>query len=95
MEPELLEFIKSLQDKLDKSHDELTEIKIILGRQEESLRLHVYRTDLAEQNIEMLRQEFQPIRTHVNYVQGGLKLIGLLGTIGGIILSILKITKVF
>lgn len=53
---------------LEQIRDELSEIKQILARQEESLKLHIYRTELAEENIGMLRDEIRPIKRHVDVV---------------------------
>lgn len=87
------EFIKRMLDKQDKITDDMGDIKITLSKQEENLRLHVYRTDLAEQNIELLRKQIIPIETHVHYIQGITKLVGGLAILAGLIVSLFKILQ--
>lgn len=71
----------------------MTDIKVILAKQEESLRLHIYRTDLAEKNIELLRNQVKPIEDHVKYINGGLKLIGVISLVAGALISVLELFK--
>lgn len=70
-------------EKLDKIVEDVNEIKVILARNTSSLELHIKRTDLAEQNLEQLRQEvsddLKPIKEHINMVKGAMWLLGVLG----------------
>lgn len=67
-----------VEKKLDKIAEDITEIKVTLAGQHVSLVEHVRRTNLLEKKIE-------PIQKHVDYIQGGIKLILLLGGVAAII----------
>lgn len=49
--------LEKLQENQEKIVTAIQEINLTLARQEESLRLHIYRTGLAEESIKMLRTE--------------------------------------
>lgn len=70
-------------EKLDKIVEDVNEIKVILARNTSSLELHMKRTDLAEQNLEQLRQEvsedLKPIKEHISMIKGAMWLLGMLG----------------
>lgn len=75
------EFLNRVYDKIESVAKDQSDIKITLAKQEEQLRLHVYRTDLAEQNIEKLRAEIKPAMVRITYVEGFLKVIGALAIV--------------
>lgn len=95
---ELLEAIKDSQKEIKEAQKEIqTDINLI----KEDLRVHIYRTNLLEEdlksqkqensdNFKKIEEEFKPIYQHINMVKGGAALIGLLLTIFTI-LSLLKI----
>ena len=77
--------------KLDKIDEKLGSIDRTLIKQEENLKLHMYRTDLAEANLKVLKQHIdnetkkiteriEPIQVHVVQVQGIAKLLSILAT---------------
>lgn len=81
---------------------DIGEIKVILARQEESLRHHIRRTELAEENIELLRaqvanavekleKDFEPVKKHVYIMDAGAKLIGGLSVGITVVVGLLKI----
>lgn len=72
---------------------DITDIKIIQGRQEEILKNHIYRTELAESNIELLRDQVKPLETKMNFIQGALKLIGIISLMSTIALAVLNFLK--
>jgi len=85
-------------DKLDQS---ITEIKITLARNTVALEDHIRRTELAEQNIDLIRKEreeesaalraeLEPIKDHVKGVNLILKLIGTVGASIGATLLFIK-----
>ncbi len=78
------EFIKRIAEKQEQIAADIGEIK-------EDLKLHIYRTNLAEENIELLRTTIKPIEAHVQKVEGGFKLLGILSLITSIIAGIVKI----
>lgn len=53
---------------LGKIQEDISEIRQILARQEESLKLHIYRTELAEENINLLRKQVEPVKKHVDFI---------------------------
>lgn len=55
--------------KIDDVHENITQIKVTLAAQHESLKTHIRRTDLLEKKLE-------PLEKHVTMVQGSIKLIG-------------------
>lgn len=54
----------------------------------EQLREHMRRTSAAEANLDLLRSELAPIKVHVARVDGALKLLGALATLGGVLAGI-------
>jgi len=58
----------------------LNKIGQCLIRQEESLKYHIKRTDLLEENTKILRAEFKPVEVQVNLISKVSKImIGILG----------------
>lgn len=92
MEEDFLKLMLSEQKTMTR---DISDIKVLVGKQEENLRLHVYRTDLAEQNIESLRREIIPLKTNYNYIHGGLKFLGLAAAVVTLISSVIVIIKNF
>lgn len=56
--------------KLEKIEEKIQEINITLVRNTDSLEYHIMRTDLIESDL-------KPIKNHVNLVNAGLKIVGL------------------
>lgn len=71
--------------KLDKLDDRLDSVDKTLVKQEANLGEHMRRTALLEEDL-------KPIKKHVGHVEGGLKLLGILSLILGILFSIGKLT---
>lgn len=67
--------LERIEGKLDKVVDHIGSIDVTLAAQHVSLKEHIRRTEILE-------QELAPIKTHVNMISGALKLIGLLAAIG-------------
>jgi hypothetical protein len=106
--------MKFILEKMQETQHEIVkavqEINLTLARQEESLRLHVYRTGLAEENIKMLRAEMaskdeslqkqiEPIQNHIIMVQGSFKtfkiIASVVGFIGASVASVVGILRLF
>lgn len=68
----------------------LSEIGKCLVRQEESLKYHIKRTDLLEENVAMFREDFLPVKKHVDLINAGTKLLVVIVTLGAGIAGILK-----
>jgi hypothetical protein len=68
---------------LDKMSEDISQLKIVSAKQEENLKEHIRRTELAEENLAMLRSEMQPLKEHVIAINGVLRIIGVLSIIIG------------
>lgn len=76
---------------LTKIKDDIAEIKTSQKVMEKDIAHHIYRTDLAEQSISLLRDDMKPIKKHVAMLEGGLKLLGIVSLLAAITVSMLKI----
>ena len=68
---------------LDKISDDVSELKVTSAKQEENLKEHIRRTEIAEENIGLIRKEIQPLKDHVIVINGILKIIGAISVIAG------------
>jgi hypothetical protein len=84
------EQLTKIEEKLDKVDEKLSSIDVTLAKQAKDLEHHIFRTDLAEQNLELLRAEMQPIKKHVALMDAGLKIIGALSSAAMFILGVAK-----
>ena len=76
--------ITSLSQKLDR-HTE------ILGEIRSDLNYHIRRTDLLETTVKEQREEFKPVRRHVELVNSLAKVFMALVTISGVVAGILRL----
>jgi len=83
--------MKEVKDQLKEIQKDLGDIGKTLIRQEENIKHHIYRTDLAEKAIEMLQKDVAPIKKHVTMVEGVLKFFGVVALFVGIAAGIVKI----
>jgi hypothetical protein len=67
-----------LLDKLEKIEARLNAIDVTLVKQHASLEEHIRRTNLLEAKMEH-------VDSHVKYMEGGLKLLGILALIAGLV----------
>lgn len=72
----------------------LAAIQIDIAEIRKDLELHIYRTELAEENIELLRKELSPVKEHVTRIDGVLRFLGALSLILGIATAIAGIYNV-
>lgn len=79
---------QSIDLKLDKLVISMHSIDKTVAKQEVNLSEHMRRTELAEAQIEMIRSDMKPIKTHVNRLEGGLKLLGIISIILTIVAGI-------
>ena len=85
------DFLEKFYQKIEHIEKEMTDIKITIAKQEQNLAHHIYRTELAENNLDLLRSQIKPIENHVKYVEGILKFIGLITAVGGAVAAIISI----
>lgn len=83
------------EEKLDKIAEDIVEIKVTLAEQAQQLKHHIYRSDLNEENIELLRTEVKPLGKHVATVNGVLKGIGGLAVLATIVKGVIEVVKFF
>lgn len=91
IEEKIDSFEKKFDEKFGKIDQRLDDIDKTLIKQEENLKLHMYRTDLAEKNLEVLSNRIAPVEKHIMYVNGAFKLIVGLGIISGLVLTLIQI----
>jgi len=77
---------------LDKISEDISELKVTSAKQEENIKEHIRRTELAEENLNMLRQEIEPLKQHVVAINGVLKVIGIISVIVGSAAGFFQIT---
>jgi len=70
-----------ISQSLDRIESDVTELKIISAKQEENLKEHIRRTEIAEENISLIREEVRPLKEHVIVVNGVLKVLGVISVI--------------
>ena len=75
------EILMKLLEGQNTTNSELTRLSEVTLKQEENLKEHMRRTDLLEKKLE-------PVERHVYMVNGGVKLIALLGAIVGLLAGI-------
>lgn len=87
----LKELIESLSSKVDKLDEKLDTQNSILHEQHIQIKEHIRRTEIAEANIDLLRNDLQPLQKHVTQVNFVFKVIGFLSTVIGTIYGIVSI----
>lgn len=70
---------------------QLTEIRLILARQEGHLAEHIRRTALLEEGMTRVIAELQPLKTHVAIWGALAKILGAVGTLVGIGAGVAKL----
>lgn len=73
--------MNEINDKLDRIVEQITEIKVSQARTEVIMEHHIKRTDLSEENLELLREEFKPIKAHVQFINYLAKCLTIIGSI--------------
>lgn len=84
-----------LDAKLDKMDSRLDSIDKTQVRHDENLKFHMQRSELLERQTQQLFSELKPIQAHVSHVNGAIKFIGIMATVGGLLAALLKIFSAF
>lgn len=90
----LKELIHQLNNKIDNIDQQL---KVMDNRHIEnssSLNEHILRTEINEENIAILREEFKPVKKHVEHVNFVFKIIGFLATVVGLVSGVFKLLNI-
>lgn len=72
---------KRLEAKIDKLDERLDSIDKTLVKQEENLKLHMYRTDQNEILIKKVFEELVPVKNHVSLMNNVAKIIVFIGIV--------------
>ena len=80
-----------MEDKIEQIKQSIINIDKTLIKQSKDLEMHMFRTELAEKQIQINSERLEPVVKHVAYVNGGLKLIALVSVCVGIILGLSEI----
>lgn len=83
--------LEKIYKKQEEMAQDISEIKVILGKQEVNIDYHIKRTNLLEESVTLLRGDLKPVEDHVKFMQGGLKLVGLIALGLSIVVSVFKI----
>jgi C4-type Zn-finger protein len=85
--------VKNVEDKLDKINERLDDIVKVQIEQAADLKHHIYRSDLNEENIELLRADVKPVIKMHEQINAGLKIVGGIAVLAGIARTIIEIIK--
>ena len=83
--------MKTVNDKLDKISEDISEINVTLAKQHVSLEEHIRRTKLNEIAIEKLSDNLVHVNKHVNHVEGAFKLLGIIFSGLAVLAAFLKV----
>lgn len=89
-QPDIFSLLNELIIKVDGLDSRLDSVDKTLVKQEENLKLHMYRTDLNEKATAAIVEELKPIKKHVNFWDAAFKIIGVVFTIAGLAASIIS-----
>lgn len=89
------DLLNKILEKQERMSEDISDIKLVNIKQEENLRLHMYRTELAEQNIEILKKELVPVKKHVDLINAAVKIIAGVSILVGIIVGIVETIAFF
>lgn len=84
--------LERIYQALERIESDITDLKITSAKQEENIKEHIRRTELAEENLSVLRQEIEPLKQHVIAINGVLKVIGIISVIVGSAAGFFQIT---
>ena len=84
-----------MSDKEDLLLQHILEIKDDIAEIKLDLRYHVKRTDLAEENLKILRSELKPVEKHVEQMQGALNLVKIVSVVLGVVIAIAAVVEFF
>lgn len=82
--------LDKIEAKVDLIEEKISSIDVTLAKQAKDLEHHIYRTELAEQNLDLIRQEMVPVKKHVALMDASLKIIGVLSSAAMFILGVAK-----
>jgi uncharacterized membrane protein YheB (UPF0754 family) len=87
--------LEKMNEKLDAIVAKQGEMNITLVRLTDSVEVHVKRSDLLEERVDLLAGDLKPVEDHVTMVNGALKFLVYLGAVVGLVAGLLKIFEFF
>ncbi len=72
----MLEQLDKIEEKVDRIESKISNIDVTLAKQAKDLEHHIYRTELAEENLDLIRKEMIPVKKHVALADATFKIIG-------------------
>lgn len=85
------EKIEKLDSKIDIIVVTLGAMKEIQARHDENLKDHMKRSDTLEARTDVLFDQLEPVKKHINMVEGGIRFIGIITAVISFVLGTLKI----
>lgn len=85
--------MKNVEAKLDKIAEDIAEIKVIQAEQAADLKHHIYRTDLNEETIQILRKQVEPVLKSHERINGVLKFFGAIAVVAGIVKAVVEVVN--
>lgn len=82
-----------MMSKQDKIAEDISEIKITLARNTDSLQEHMRRTDQNEEAIAVIREESMEVKAHIQSVKLLFRIIAGLGAITAFIVASINLIK--
>jgi chromosome segregation ATPase len=83
--------LDKIESRLEKIEDSLSSIDKTLVKQHGELEKHIMRTEINEQMMQALHEEFKPVRKHISMLEGALKFVGIVATVVTIVAGLVKI----
>jgi molecular chaperone DnaK (HSP70) len=83
--------LDKIEAKVDIIEEKISSIDVTLIKQAKDLEHHIYRTELAEQNLKLIRQEMVPVKKHVALMDASLKVIGAVASVVTFVIGIIKV----
>lgn len=87
-----------LRDWMDQQHQDvseikkdISEIKVDNAETKANVRQHIKRTDLLDESVEYLRQEFSPVKTHVAVMGAFGKILLTVCVVAGTVATVYKV----
>lgn len=84
----ITEKLEKVEERLDCIDGRLNNLDITSAKQEVNLETHMRRTELAEESIQIIRSEIQPLKKHIHMVEGAFKLLGVVSLIVGLMRAV-------
>lgn len=89
----LKDHLDKIEIKIDKLDSRVDNVDVTLAKQAVQLEHHIKRTELAEENITLVRGDIKPLQKHVDQVHTVLKIIGLLSSIAAVVSAVIKVLE--